>query len=409
MRRAARLDVHFIDSGPVLPPVFSHAYRTICAAKLVVYFRYAALVAIWAVLLSGTSSAGQGRPPFSVYDADWRTDFSRHTVPLEEIMSGGPPRDGIPPIDAPTFIPLAAANGWLKDREPVVAVQRQGVAKAYPLQVLIWHEIVNDTIGNEPITVTFCPLCNSAIAFKRKLGSMVLDFGTTGRLRKSDLVMWDRQTESWWQQFTGEAIIGSLAGKQLELVPASIVSYAAFKHTFPQGTVLSKETGLHRDYGRNPYTGYDDIDSSPFLYRGPTDPRLRPMERVVAITLGKVDKAYPYRVLAKQQVVYDTVGSQKIVVLYNPGTASALDKSDIAQSRDTGATGVFIPQVGNQSLTLDAKGDHFVDRETQTTWNILGKGIAGPLAGRHLPPVVHGDHFAFAWLAFKPKTQIYTP
>lgn len=345
--------------------------------------------------------------PFAVDDADWRTDFSQHTVPLEEIMSGGPPRDGIPPIDAPTFVDFSTADPWLKNREPVVAVSRDGVAKAYPLQILIWHEIVNDTIGEEPITVTFCPLCNSVVAFKRQVKAQVLDFGTTGRLRKSDLIMWDRQTESWWQQLIGEAIIGSLAGQRLESVPASIVSYDDFKKTYPQGKVLSKQTGFNRDYGRNPYTGYDDIDSSPFLYQGPADPRLAPMERVVALSVQGIDKAYSYGVLAEQPVVYDTLGDQTIVVLFRPGTASALDKGRIADSRDVGATGVFVPRIDDHSLTLNVQGEHFIDQETQSTWNVLGKAIAGPLKGRQLPPVVHGDHFAFAWFAFKPKTQVY--
>jgi hypothetical protein len=161
---------------------------------------------LWAIFGCGVVLAADKRPPFSVADANWRTDFSRHTVPLDEIRSGGPPRDGIPPIDHPQFVDFASANAWLHDREPVVAVHRHKVAKAYPLQILIWHEIVNDTIGHAPITVTFCPLCNSAIAFPRQLDGQVLDFGTTGRLRHSDLVMWDRQTESWWQQLTGKPL-----------------------------------------------------------------------------------------------------------------------------------------------------------------------------------------------------------
>lgn len=362
---------------------------------------------LWAVFWFGVVLADDERPPFSIADANWRTDFSRHTVPLDEIRSGGPPRDGIPPIDHPQFVTLSSANSWLHDREPVIAVQRNGVAKAYPLQILIWHEIVNDTLGDEPIAVTFCPLCNSAVAFHRQLDEHVLDFGTTGRLRHSDLVMWDRQTESWWQQLTGEAIIGTLAGKRLTMIPASLVSYAAFKQTFPDGRVLSQETGFHREYGRNPYRGYDASDSTPFLLSGSPDPRLPPMERVVAITLEGQNKAYPYRVLEEQRVVYDTVGTQTVVVLYNAGTASALDESRIAASRDIGATGVFLPQLDGRAVTLAAQGDAFIDRETQSTWNILGKAIAGPLAGHQLPPVVHGDHFAFAWLVFKPQTQIY--
>lgn len=362
---------------------------------------------LWTACWCGIVLATDTRPPFAVADANWRTDFSRHTVPLDEIRSGGPPRDGIPPIDHPQFVSFDAATPWLHTREPVVAVHRHGVAKAYPLQILIWHEIVNDIVGEEPIAVTFCPLCNSAVAFHRQLDGQVLDFGTTGRLRHSDLVMWDRQTESWWQQLSGEAIIGTLAGKRLTAIPASIVSYAAFKQTFPDGVVLSQATGFQRDYGRNPYLGYDAIDSTPFLLSGAPDPRLPPMERVVALTLEGRDKAYPYRVLAEQRVVYDTVGTQTVVVLYAAGTASALDESRIAESRDVGATGVFLPQLDGRTITLEARGEALLDRETQSTWNILGKAVAGPLTGRQLPPVVHGNHFAFAWLVFKPQTQIY--
>ena len=367
-----------------------------------------AFVCLCCGLLPGVSRAADA-PPFSVSDAPWRTDFSRHTVPLDEIISGGPPRDGIPPIDEPTFVVSAEADAWLGDREPVIAVSRGKEAKAYPLQILIWHEIVNDTVGDEPLAVTFCPLCNSAVAFKRRLGSRVLDFGTTGRLRHSDLVMWDRQTESWWQQLTGEAIIGELAGERLETVPASIVSYATFKATYPQGFVLARPAGLHRDYGRNPYTGYDDIDNVPFLYQGERDPRLPPMERVVAVSLGEADKAYPHRLLADKRVVDDTLNGKPIVVLYSNDTASALDASRIAEARDAGATGVFVPQAEGRTLTLSAAGDQFVDAETGSTWNVLGRAIDGPLAGAQLEPLVHGDYFAFAWLAFKPDTLIHRP
>lgn len=367
-----------------------------------------AFVCLCCGLLPGVSGAAD-TPPFPVQDAPWRTDFSRHTVPLDEIVSGGPPRDGIPPIDEPNFVELAEADAWLGDREPVIAVSRGEAAKAYPLQILIWHEIVNDTVGGEPLTVTFCPLCNSAVAFKRRLGPWVLDFGTTGRLRYSDLVMWDRQTESWWQQLTGEAIIGELAGERLEAVPASIVSYAAFKETYPQGVVLARPAGFHRDYGRNPYTGYDDIDNVPFLDHGDSDPRLPPMERVVAVSRGEENKAYPYQVLADRRVVDDTLAGQRLVVLYSHDTASALDASRIAEARDAGATGVFVPQADGRPLTLSPTGDQFIDAETGSTWNVLGKAVAGPLAGSQLEPVVHGDYFAFAWLAFKPDTLIYRP
>ena len=169
-------------------------------------------------------------------------------------------------------------------------------------------------------------------------------------MRHSDLIMWDRQTESWWQQLTGEAIIGALAGERLEAVPASIVSYATFKETYPQGLVLARPEGFYRDYGRNPYTGYDDIDSLPFLYHGERDPRLPPMERVVAVSRGEENKAYPYQVLADRRVVDDTLAGQRFVVLYSHGTASALDASRIAEARDAGATGVFVPQADGRHV-----------------------------------------------------------
>jgi hypothetical protein len=127
----------------------------------------------------------------------WHTDFSRHTVPLQEVDSGGPPRDGIPPIDHPKFETVTQGDGWLKPQEPVIALSLGGETRVYPLQILIWHEIVNDVVGGVPVLVSFCPLCNTAIAFDRRLDGRVLDFGTTGNLRRSDLAMWDRQTESW--------------------------------------------------------------------------------------------------------------------------------------------------------------------------------------------------------------------
>ncbi|MGH2602162.1 MAG: DUF3179 domain-containing protein, partial [Dehalococcoidia bacterium] len=179
----------------------------------------------------------------------------------------------------------------------VIAFEHAGDARAYPLAILIWHEIVNDTVGGLPVTVTFCPLCNTAIVFDRRLDGQVLDFGTTGNLRHSDLVMYDRQTESWWQQVTGEAIVGELTGKQLTFLPAVIVAWSEFKAAYPQGQVLSSETGFLRDYGQNPYTGYDDADESPFLFRGTADGRLPPKERVVTVSLGGEDVAYPWPVL----------------------------------------------------------------------------------------------------------------
>lgn len=361
-----------------------------------------------AVLVSDTRSWGEGpRIPFDT--SEWKTDFTKHSVLLSEILSGGPPKDGIPAIDRPNFDVVADADKWLKPREPVILFERAGEARAYPLQILIWHEIANDTVGGVPVAVTFCPLCNTSIVFDRRLEGRALAFGTTGKLRFSDLVMYDRQTESWWQQITGEAIVGELTGKRLTFLPSQIISWEMFRQTFPNGKVLNRNTGHSRPYGNNPYVGYDNINSSPFLYSGPKDGRLPPMERVVTVSLGDEDVAYPFSVLEKMRVVNDTAGGRPIVVLYAKGVASALDKSSIPDSRDIGTAAVFERTLEGKVLTFKVSTDRITDAQTNSAWNILGAGRSGPLSGKRLTPVVNGHHFWFSWAVFKPKTRIYKP
>ena len=337
----------------------------------------------------------------------WKTDFSLHTVPYEEFLSGGVAPDGIPPLDDPKFESIEQADSWLRDVHPVVALEINGQARAYPLAVLTWHEIANDTLGGVPVSVTFCPLCNSAIAFDRRLDGAVLDFGVSGNLRNSDLVMWDRQTESWWQQLTGEGIVGAYAGYQLELVPAQIVSWSDFKAAFPGADVLSRDTGYTRRYGQNPYAGYDRADQSPFLFRGELDGRLLPMERVAALELDGQPLAFPFLALERERVVHYPAEQPEIVVLFQQGTASALDRQTIADSRDVGSTGVFEAALDGQELSFRAEGGGFVDDQTGSTWNVLGQALSGPLVGQSLTPVVHGNHFWFAWAAFAPDTVVY--
>jgi hypothetical protein len=347
----------------------------------------------------------------------WNTNWNKHIIQYDELRSGGPPRDAIPSIDAPRFIGPDAAAEWLAGNEPVIALQIEGQARAYPLQILTWHEIVNDSVGGVPVAVTFCPLCNSAITFDRRLNGEVYEFGTSGLLRNSDLVMYDRTTESLWQQFTGQAIVGDLAGAQLTFLPSSIVSFADFRGAYPDGVVLSRETGHRRAYGRNPYGGYDTIGESPFLFDGEEDGRLPAMERVVTISLGDpaagsgqaVDLAYPLSVLSELGVINDRQGGRDLAIFFTPGTSSALDSPTIAQGADVGATGVFDPNLEGQKLTFRRDGDEIVDQETGSTWNILGQAIDGPLAGKSLTPIVHGDQFWFSWAAFKPDTIVYRP
>jgi len=362
-----------------------------------------------AVVAGSNFSAGAASPagwvPFDT--SDWKTDFSRHSVPLSEIVSGGPPKDGIPAIDRPDFVSVSAADEWLKPKEPVILFERDGDARAYPLQILIWHEIANDTVAGLPVAITFCPLCHTAIAFDRRAAGRVLDFGTTGRLRFSDLVMYDRQTESWWQQATGEAIVGALTGTHLVSLPAQIVSWETFKRAFPNARVLSRKTGHQRPYGQNPYAGYDSIDASPFLYRGPNDGRLRPMERVATVSIGADDVAYPFSALERAHVVNDTVGGRAIAIFFEMGVASALDQSKFSASRDIGTVGVFDRATNGMTLTFVWTGGRIADRQTSSTWSILGAALAGSLKRTRLKPIVHDQQFWFSWAVFRPKTRIY--
>jgi hypothetical protein len=340
----------------------------------------------------------------------WDTDFSTHDVPLSEIMSGGVPRDGIPPIDEPKFVTFADADAWLSGNEPVIAFEIAGDARAYPLQILTWHEIVNDEVGGVPVAVTFCPLCNAAIAFERDVDDLgVLRFGVSGLLRFSDLIMWDDKTQSFWQQMTGDAIVGELTGRQLTMLPAQIVAYDDFKQTHPDGIVLSRDTGHTRNYGVNPYVGYDDVSRSPFLFDGPLDDRRLPMERVLTLMIDDDAIAFPYDDLRMNPIVYETVGGEEVVVFWQSGTASALDQQDIASSRNVGAAGVFSPVLDGRRLTFVDDGGRILDRETGSEWNVLGLAVDGPLAGSRLDEYVNGTHFWFAWAAFQPDTRVWEP
>jgi Protein of unknown function (DUF3179) len=261
--------------------------------------------------------------------ADWRlewpdTDFSKHGVPLNEIISGGPPRDGIPSIDAPTFVPVAEAE--LSDREPVIGLIVDGDARAYPLRILIWHEIVNDVVGGVPVAVTYCPLCNTGLVFDRRVGGQVLEFGTTGKLRHSDLVMYDRTSESWWQQFLGEAIVGELTGTQLVMLPARLESFASFKHRAPNGRVQVPGSDA-RAYGTNPYAGYDSAPA-PFLYHGLLPDEIAPLARVVRVG----DEAWSLA-LVRRKAPFE-VGDLRFT--WEPGQASALDAGMVAEGVDVG-------------------------------------------------------------------------
>ena len=286
------------------------------------------LLPVFALCLMATAATANP----DIWSREWaRTDFTQKSIDFSEILSGGPPKDGIPSIDKPKFLPAGAVSE-LGPEEPVITVAVDGKARAYPLSILIWHEIVNDKIGSTPLTVTYCPLCNSAIVFDRRVGGKVLDFGTTGKLRNSDLVMYDRQTESWWQQFLGEAIVGEMTGTRLRTIPARLESFTLFKERYPDGEVLVPNNPGHRNYGYNPYGGYDGRSGPYGFFEGDLPTDIEPMARVVAFKL----KGEPHAVALKLLSDKNRLDLGDVVLSWTAGQNSALDGPIIKQGRDVG-------------------------------------------------------------------------
>ena len=352
-------------------------------------------------------------PKGSALRGDRRSEaFPPPVVSPGDIVSGGPPPDGIPPIDAPVFASIGDVSFIDDDNEGVVVVEINGEVKAYPIRILIWHEIVNDEIGGVPVTVTYCPLCNSALVFERQFGERLLDFGTSGELYQSALVMYDRQTESLWAHFTGEGLVGHYAGAQLQLVPAQTLGWGSFVEAFPTAQVLTQDTGVDRRYGENPYVGYDNASSDPIgaFISQPIDSRLLALDRVV----GVIDDSETYAVLLEDLAADGAVeineGSRPLVVMHTPGLNSSLEDGAIAGGRDVGQTGVYVARAEDRSpLTFTKNGDSFLDTETGSTWNILGMATDGPLAGEVLQAVPHLDTFWFSWSTYQPDHILVTP
>lgn len=306
----------------------------------------------------------QANPEFWARSEWKKTDFKKTSIDFSQIMSGGPPKDGIPSIDKPIFKPISDIK-TLGDKEPVITLKIGDDTRAYPLRILIWHEIVNDVVGGIPVAVTYCPLCNSAIVFDRRINGKIHDFGTTGKLRKSDMVMYDRQSESWWQQFTGKAIVGSMLGTKLKAIPARLEAYELFVKRHPKGRVLVPNNPGLRNYGRNPYVGYDSAQR-PFLYRGEMPKGINPMARIVAVKVAGKPRAVALSLIVKKGKV--ELGD--VVLSWTAGQNSSLDRSAINRGRDVG------------NVVVQRK------------------------SANGLSDIVYDVTFAFVFYAFHPKTPI---
>lgn len=263
----------------------------------------------------------------SYWNSEWPdTDFSKANLDFKEILSGGVPKDGIRSVDDPKFKPVTDEKD-IAATEPVITVLQNGKGRAYPLRYLMYHEIVNDVFEGKPVAVTFCPLCNSSVVFERILNGKPVEFGTTGKLHNSDLVMYDRQTETWWQQYNGTGIVGELTDEVLKVVPSRLESLHLFKQRFPNGSIMAEPVRLNGRYGSNPYDRYDS-SLTPFLYRGDYEGKIPALARVVVIG----DMAYSLEYLSQIQ----SLDIADMRITWQAGQNSALDNRTISRGKDVG-------------------------------------------------------------------------
>ena len=318
-------------------------------------------------------------------------------VPLDQIVSGGPPPDGIPSIDNPKFISVQEASKFLKDSELVLGLNINGDIRAYPLQIIVWHEIVNDEVGGVPVAVTYCPLCFTNQVFNRIIdGQEVVEFGTSGKLYNSNLVMYDRTSKSLWSQALAEGIVGKYAGTKLERVPFDIAYWKEWKQLYPDSKVLSKDTGSNRPYGADPYGDY--YTNSDVLFPiSNKDGRLSLKEIVVGLENKGQYKAYKLQEIENKKVINDQVNGKSITLfsLY-PFMIRAYDP---------------VVEDGAEKIVLqfdyNAKNNKFIDKQTGSLWTFEGKAISGQMKGKQLTRIAFDEGFWFEWVAFHPKTEIY--
>jgi len=316
----------------------------------------------------------------------------RHIVPLDQIVSGGPPPDGIPSLDNPKFLSVVDANKFLKDSDLVIGISLNGETRAYPLLILVWHEIVNDKVGGVPVAVTYCPLCFTTQVFNRTINGQAVQFGTSGKLYNNNLVMYDRLSQSLWSQALGEGIVGSHSGESLKRIPFDLAYWKDWKQLYPNSMVLSTDTGFTRPYGADPYGDYYTSDQL-FFPISNIDKRLGLKEVVVGLGDGGQYKAYTLHQIESSKIVNDKVGNKSIVLVsLFPRMARA-----------------FNPIINGQILSFqyNASANRVFDKQSGSEWNFDGLAINGQLKGKQLTRLPFDEGFWFSWAAFHPQTKIY--
>ncbi|MGQ0772543.1 MAG: DUF3179 domain-containing protein [Nitrososphaerota archaeon] len=311
------------------------------------------------------------------------TNGVKHLIPLDEIKSGGPPKDGIPSIDNPKFVKDAE---FVSDDDLVIGLRLNGETRAYPLFILVWHEIVNDKIGNTPVAVTYCPLCFTTQVFDRTINGKETEFGTSGKLYNSNLVMYDRNTDSMWSQALGKAVVGELTGYGLKRIPFDLAKWSDWKKLYPDTVILSTDTGHSRPYGSDPYGDYY-TDSRVIFPVKNSDDRMHPKEIILGFDHNESYKAYKLSDIESQKIINE---KNLILVSVSPSLVRAFDST-----------------VDSQALEFTLNENTMVDKQTGSKWSLDGLAISGPLQGKQLERIPFNPGFWFEWVAFHPTTEVY--
>jgi hypothetical protein len=317
------------------------------------------------------------------------TNGQKHLIPLDKIRDGGPPKDGIPSIDKPKFVSSEQAD-FISESDIVIGLKINGESKAYPLFILVWHEIVNDRVGNVPVSVTYCPLCYTSQVFERTIDGKAVEFGTSGKLYNSNLLMYDRLTDSYWSQGLGMAVTGPMTGTSLDIVPFDLMTWEDWKKHHQDTMVLTTDTGHIRSYGTDPYGNYY-TDSRIMFPVENSDDRMKPKEVIVGLNHDNVFKAYRQDYVESREAMNDYVGNKPVLLI------SEYDHN----------TRVFDRTVNGEILELFSEDGMLVDAQTNSMWTYDGMAISGPLAGSMLQRMPIHVGFWFEWVAFHPGTLTY--
>ena len=317
------------------------------------------------------------------------TNGVKHSIPLDKIKGGGPPKDGIPSIDDPQFANVSDSH-FMSDSDTVIGLEIDGDARAYPIFILVWHEIVNDKVGGTPVSVTYCPLCYTNQVFERIIDGQEVEFGTSGKLYNSNLLMYDRYTESYWSQALGIAVKGDLTGYQLNLIPFDVITWGDWKQMHPDTKVLTTDTGHIRSYATDPYGNYYTEPRIMFPVEN-NDDRLHPKEIIIGFNLDDVYKAYKQNDIEKEVLINDSIGDIPIML------TSFFSENSRA----------FLRIVDDETLNFVYSNGKILDSETLSEWNYDGLSVSGIYQGKQLERLPIEPGFWFEWVAFHPQTLVY--